>query len=815
MHKPWRTSEQTRTATVLLIATLFASLALVVLPGAAARAETCTELVANGGFETTGGWQLGATAVPPQYVTYTAHSGARSLQLGITSGGNLQSFSSARQTVAIPAGASQVTLSFWFYAIAEAPTTGDYMELVLLNADGSVVLAKPWRSSNDSRLWNQMAFDLSAWQGQTIQLYFNVYNDGTGGRSAMFLDDVSLTTCPLTPTVTVTPPSVTPGPTSTPTFTPPSVTPSPTPGCTDLVRNGSFSSGLGDWETVGDPSGVGLSTDPYHSPPYALKLGSLDITLNGLAAARQLVTIPAGSPVVDLEVWIYTQSQPGAGADYQEIALLNSSGGLLYVPYRGPANDNAWVRLQFNLAAFAGQTVYLRFAVNNDGVGGRTVMYVDDVRMTACSSGPVPTPTMTLPPPTATWTPAATPTWTPIPFFTWTPSPTSYPLPPTPPVVLTPLPAGCAELVQNGNFDAALAGWVPGANPLLPAIVTGPVLSPPYAVQLGTQTQNLNSYSSIRQTVTVPWGYSRTFVSFWGYTWSQSSAGQDAQEFVLLGPGNVVWAVPWKVLENNQIWQQHIYELVGVGGQTFDLYFAAINDGTGGTTALYVDDVHLWGCGGEASPFVTSAEPQAGEQAAQAAVQAPQAEAEMVPVPQVYPVETLPALDQTTQEPLVGAATEAVTATLPLPNWTEIAIATAIPLAAPEARNADAGSPGIKNRHPGSLRRSASRTRDSYDEHAYRRDFVDASAGPFPRHQHRELARQLAEDTHRDHHPAPGGRGRRLAGQPPEPVRAWSARPQTPATVRPRRRTVVCNKAAKGSNLWIGRFIEMRAALKR
>ena len=109
----------------------------------------------------------------------TQHSGNQSLLLGITSGANVQSFSSARQTVTIPATATQTTLSFWFYAMASSPATTDYMEVVLLDTAGAI-LTKPWYSHNDSQMWNQMSFDLSPWRGQTVQLYFNVYNDGAG-----------------------------------------------------------------------------------------------------------------------------------------------------------------------------------------------------------------------------------------------------------------------------------------------------------------------------------------------------------------------------------------------------------------------------------------------------------------------------------------------------------------------------------------------------------------------------------------------------------------------------------------------------------
>ncbi|MCX7708148.1 MAG: hypothetical protein N2204_09085, partial [Anaerolineae bacterium] len=355
------------------------------MAAAPVHAQSCVELVSNGGFETDAAWYFGPTPAMPQYVTYTKHSGNRSLLLGITSGGNVQSFSSARQTVTIPATSSQVRLSFWFYAMADSPATTDYMEVVLLDPAGAI-LNKPWRSHNDSRVWNQLTFDLTSWRGQTVQLYFNVYNDGVGGRAAMFLDDVSLTSCPTgattVPTVTTTvgPPTATP-------------TPSPTPGCLDLVTDGRFDNGLANWQVVGDPAGAATVSTPARSAPLALKLGSLEQSLNSLTSVRQLVTLPAGYPYVALEAWVYTQTQAGAGADYQEMALLTSAGGPLYLPWRVQENNPAWHPLNYNISAFAGQTVFLSFGVNNDGVGGRTVMYVDDVRIRACTGGAVPTST--------------------------------------------------------------------------------------------------------------------------------------------------------------------------------------------------------------------------------------------------------------------------------------------------------------------------------------------------------------------------------------------------------------------------------------
>jgi hypothetical protein len=159
-------------------------------------------------------------------------------------------------------------------------------------------------------------------------------------------------------------------------------------------------------------------------------------------------------------------------------------------------------------------------------------------------------------------------------------------------------------VLQNGNFAAGLAGWTPGNNALAPSPVSEPVLTPPNAVELGSTVQNVNSYSSIRQTAAIPAGW-RTFIGFWEYTWAESLEGNDRQQFVILGPGDVVWATPWKVLESSGAWQQHLYELLGAPSPLFDVYFAAVNDGVGGRTALYVDEVHVWACSPGAVP-VTS-----------------------------------------------------------------------------------------------------------------------------------------------------------------------------------------------------------------
>ena len=86
------------------------------------------------------------------------------------------------------------------------------------------VIATVWKTLADSTNWQYTTFDLTPYRGQSIVLYFEVYNDdiSTGARTWMYLDDVSVQACSdasSTPTSTPTAPS-SPTPTRTPTPSP-------------------------------------------------------------------------------------------------------------------------------------------------------------------------------------------------------------------------------------------------------------------------------------------------------------------------------------------------------------------------------------------------------------------------------------------------------------------------------------------------------------------------------------------------------------------------------------------------------------------
>jgi DNA-binding beta-propeller fold protein YncE len=156
---------------------------------------TCQELIQNGSFEEDAAWAIGITPRQARYTTANAHSGGRSMLLGFQPGeGDVTSYSSVRQSIALPAGSHSTTLSFWIYTLSDLDA-GDRQECLLLDEDGDL-LAILMRANDSTAAWTRMSYDLGAYAGQTVQLYFNAYNDGDGqGVTGFFLDDVSVESC--------------------------------------------------------------------------------------------------------------------------------------------------------------------------------------------------------------------------------------------------------------------------------------------------------------------------------------------------------------------------------------------------------------------------------------------------------------------------------------------------------------------------------------------------------------------------------------------------------------------------------------------
>ncbi|BAS15340.1 calcium ion binding protein [Arthrobacter sp. Hiyo8] len=98
------------------------------------------------------------------------------------------------------------TLSFWYQPhTADDTCTGtacryDWMEAQVRTATGTT-LASLFKLSSNSGTWTQLSTNLSAYNGQTVVLWFNVHLDGSSPADDtwMYLDDVTLTNTQTTP----------------------------------------------------------------------------------------------------------------------------------------------------------------------------------------------------------------------------------------------------------------------------------------------------------------------------------------------------------------------------------------------------------------------------------------------------------------------------------------------------------------------------------------------------------------------------------------------------------------------------------------
>jgi hypothetical protein len=154
----------------------------------------CSEKLTNGGFESgtspwvqtsSGGYQLIDTTRP--------HTGAYSSYLG----GYDYASDTIYQQVAVPSTATSATLTYWWYMGTQetGSTAYDYLYTRVLNSSGSTLATlKTISNASTKNTWVKETFDLTAYKGQTIRVYFKDTTDASLSTS-FFVDDVSLNVC--------------------------------------------------------------------------------------------------------------------------------------------------------------------------------------------------------------------------------------------------------------------------------------------------------------------------------------------------------------------------------------------------------------------------------------------------------------------------------------------------------------------------------------------------------------------------------------------------------------------------------------------
>jgi hypothetical protein len=182
---------------------------------------------------------------------------------------------------------------------------------------------------------------------------------------------------------------------------PPAPPPPPLPaGCSELIVNGGFE-GQGGWEQVSEVSAQLIDTEFPRTGARSAWLGGTD--QEPLQYIFQEVRLPANASSVRLSYYRNLHEERTgllgafAGEANFSTVLANSDGDVIAELQVLPSSqaDDQWRQEQFDISRLGGKTVQLVFAAENPR-GNVSSMFVDDVSLTACTTGTgpaVPQPT--------------------------------------------------------------------------------------------------------------------------------------------------------------------------------------------------------------------------------------------------------------------------------------------------------------------------------------------------------------------------------------------------------------------------------------
>ncbi|MGH8030419.1 MAG: carbohydrate-binding protein CenC, partial [Arenimonas sp.] len=167
--------------------TLAYTLTLTYTPG-----TTVTERVTNGGFESGATGWTATSGVIDNSTSQAARTGSYKAWLN---GYGSAHTDSLLQSVSIPSTATSASFTFWLKVVsAETTTTTAYdtLKVQVRNTSGTVLATLATYSNLDKgSSYVQRSFDLSAYKGQTVQLYF-LGTEGSTVATSFLVDDVSV-----------------------------------------------------------------------------------------------------------------------------------------------------------------------------------------------------------------------------------------------------------------------------------------------------------------------------------------------------------------------------------------------------------------------------------------------------------------------------------------------------------------------------------------------------------------------------------------------------------------------------------------------
>lgn len=151
-----------------------------------------TELITNGGFESGNTVWTASTGVIDNGTGQAARTGSWKAWMN---GYGASHTDTMLQTVSVPSAASTATLNFWLKVVSSETTTTsafDTLKVQVRNSNGAVLSTlKTYSNLDKGTAYVQRSFDLSAYKGQTVQIYFEGV-EGTTTATSFLVDDVSL-----------------------------------------------------------------------------------------------------------------------------------------------------------------------------------------------------------------------------------------------------------------------------------------------------------------------------------------------------------------------------------------------------------------------------------------------------------------------------------------------------------------------------------------------------------------------------------------------------------------------------------------------
>jgi hypothetical protein len=155
--------------------------------------NSATQLIVNGGFESgTDAWTASSGVITSD-ATEAAHAGSWKAWLN---GYGAAHTDTLYQQVAIPSAATSVSLSFWLRVDSSETTTTtayDTLKAQVRSSTGAVLATLATYSNLDKgTTFVQKTFDLTAYKGQTVRIYFEGI-EGSTVQTSFIIDDVSLT----------------------------------------------------------------------------------------------------------------------------------------------------------------------------------------------------------------------------------------------------------------------------------------------------------------------------------------------------------------------------------------------------------------------------------------------------------------------------------------------------------------------------------------------------------------------------------------------------------------------------------------------